>query len=301
MTDTSSTSGSPNAAPPPGGLAPQGGGGGGSQQTMMVAAAVVVALIGVIMAVALVAYRASPNAGTQVAEPSAAQGREPAGGAAAGGAASEGGAEPDDAPGADEVVTPDPAQVVEPRNLSNTGGIIAGDPNAPVTADVFFDFLCPACLMFEQYFAPVFAPFVEDGTLKVQYHPVSILDRKTGESRYSSRSANAAYCLADAQPEVAEPFIQALLNEQPELPQAGLTNEELAQVAAEVGATEEMSTCLESEGFVPFAELQLRESGIRGTPTLFLNGVQAGDDTNPDSPQVAPDAVKAYIEKLAGE
>lgn len=272
MADSTPTSDSSQVPPRPAGLAPQGGGGTIRWSTMAGAGAVLLALVALIMAMGLLAYRShSP-------EPVPAQGQPAAGG----------GEMPE------ELV-----EVVVPRNVSDNGGIVVGQPSAPVTADIYFDFHCPACGKFEQYFQPVFAPFVADGTLKVQYHPVSILDRASGGARYSTRAANTAYCLAEAEPDKAEQFIQTLLNSQERLPQKGFSDEELVAFAASAGAKADLSSCMADESFAPFAQVQLRESGISGTPTLFLNGSQVGNQEDSDSVPMSPAAVEAEIMELA--
>jgi protein-disulfide isomerase len=73
---------------------------------------------------------------------------------------------------------------------------------------LYEDFLCPACRNFEQQFGPTVAKLIDSGAVAADYYMVSILDRQ-GDG-YSTRAANAAYCVAGDSIEAFRRFHAAL-------------------------------------------------------------------------------------------
>lgn len=198
---------------------------------------------------------------------------------------------------------PEPPQTAAggaPYNVTTDGGITVGDESAPVTADVYLDFMCPMCSRFETQFDPVFAPFVEDGTLKIQYHPVAILDSASRGTKFSSRSANAMYCVANSDPQKAEPFLKGLFAQQPAEFTTGLKNDQMQQIATDVGVSADIGGCLKGKTFFDYVAQQTADSGISGTPTLKLNGEEVEASTDPSKNQRTPELVTAKIRELAG-
>lgn len=108
--------------------------------------------------------------------------------------------------------------------------------NPKATLDLYEDFQCPACQQFEKQFGAQIVQAINDGTLSVRYHMVNFLDKS---GKYSSRAAGAAKAVA------AENNVDLYLNfhtklydqQPPETDANGLSNEQLAQIAASVGAS----------------------------------------------------------------
>lgn len=197
---------------------------------------------------------------------------------------------------------PEPTETAEggaPFNVSDNGGFIVGQESAPVTADIYLDFMCPMCARFEEQFNPVFAPFVEDGTLKLQYHPVSILDQTSRGTKFSTRSANATYCIANSEPEKTEPFLKGMFAQQPAEFTTGLNNEQILQIATDSGVTADIGDCMKGKTFFDYVEKQTLDSGISGTPTLKLNGEEVVASQDPAEHQRTPELVTAKIRELA--
>ena len=64
--------------------------------------------------------------------------------------------------------------------------------------DTYVDFMCPVCNQFEQAYGEAIQGLVDDGTITLNIHPISILDRASQGTEYSTRAANAMYCVAAA-------------------------------------------------------------------------------------------------------
>jgi protein-disulfide isomerase len=151
-----------------------------------------------------------------------------------------------------------------------------GDDDAPVTVTVYEDLMCPYCGIFEQVSSERMKEYAASGDVQVRYHVVSFLDRAS-QDRYSTRSANAiAVVLDTAGAEVAVDFHDALFANQPEEGGAGLSDEQMIELAVEAGADEEaIRGPIEDLKFEPWVEDATEEwskRGHTGTPTVTVNG-----------------------------
>ncbi len=72
--------------------------------------------------------------------------------------------------------------------------VTAGQPAAPVTVDVYEDFLCPFCERFETRNRDALTAALNEGRVKVNFHALNILDARTTPPGYSTLAANAALC-----------------------------------------------------------------------------------------------------------
>jgi len=156
-------------------------------------------------------------------------------------------------------------------------GIAVG--TGPVTVEVYLDYLCPACRAFEENAGATLDRLVADGRITLVYHPVAILDRYS-TNRYSSRAAAGAGCAADAGklPE----YTLALYADQPAEGGPGHTDERLVDIAAGAGIDREaFGQCLRDGRYadwVVHVTDAMAARGVRGTPTVFVDGRQL---TNP--------------------
>ncbi|MGZ6267148.1 MAG: thioredoxin domain-containing protein [Candidatus Limnocylindrales bacterium] len=84
-----------------------------------------------------------------------------------------------------------------PPGIAGSGRTV-GDPNAPVTLDVWIDYQCSACAAFDQGVLPqVLGKYVAPGKVRVVYHDFLVIDSQTA-GHESLDAANAARCAADA-------------------------------------------------------------------------------------------------------
>lgn len=168
-----------------------------------------------------------------------------------------------------------------------TGAIAVGD--AEDTLDTYIDFMCPICNQFEQLFGPEIEAMVEDGTITHNIHPIAILDRFSQGTNYSTRAANAMYCVAEADGTAAVPFMQEMFANQPAEGSTGLTDEQILAIAEEVGVTG-IDECVTGGTYNQFVAdmtqktpVQPGASGI-ATPTVAVNGEAISNAELPADP-----------------
>ncbi len=122
-----------------------------------------------------------------------------------------------------EPATPVPAEpVAAPGNtLPTNGGVLIGaggvptmtaNPDVP-TVTIYSDFVCHWCKVFEQTHGASLIEQAAAGEVNVEFVMVAILH--TGPTGYSTRSAAAAYLVAEQAPEAFWSFVQTLMDNQP--------------------------------------------------------------------------------------
>ena len=151
-----------------------------------------------------------------------------------------------------------------------TGAISFGDGDTEL--DVYLDFMCPYCNAFEQQYGDVIDDAIEDGTITYNVHPVTILDRLSQGTDFSSRSANAMYCVADAKPESSLQFMRVMFENQPAENSPGLSDEQIIAIADGVGAGD-ITECVTDRTFGTFVTSKGKlPDGATGTPTVVVDG-----------------------------
>jgi len=178
-----------------------------------------------------------------------------------------------------------------------------GDPvasTAPATGDpvaivMYVDYQCPYCAQFETTNATQLAQWVTAGMATVEIHPIANLDSQSLGTRYSSRSANAAACVANFEPEQFWAVNTAFYANQPEEQTSGLDTAAITTLVSDAGASsQEVANCIGSETFkswVTDATLRTRSAipnsdltSVEGTPTVLVNGQQyTGELTDADA------------------
>lgn len=166
-----------------------------------------------------------------------------------------------------------------PANLYQ-GGILVGNTSAPVTVELYEDFLCPACKSFEDANATALDGWVADGTVKVIYRPVAILDRLSPDE-YPTRALNAAAVVVDTDPAAFHDFHKALYADQPAENGPGLTDEKLIELAVAAGADraaiEPAIKDVRFRSWTVSVTDEFSQKGFTGTPTVLVNGTQLKD------------------------
>lgn len=162
---------------------------------------------------------------------------------------------------------------------SNTDGAVA------VTE--YVDWACPVCKQFEAAYADQILEKVKSGDATLAIQPVSILDRSYQSSRYASRAANAAMCVANYAPDKFLDVQTQFFENQPAEGTSGLTNAEIAKLVKAGGATgSNVSECLSTEQFKGWvtkstklvtADEALQGTQGFGTPTVVVNGKRLDD------------------------
>lgn len=176
----------------------------------------------------------------------------------------------------------DPAGLVtvESAEGQQVEGVALGPDDSDVTVTIFEDFLCPVCNQLEQT-SGSFIDALPDQGVRVVYSPVSILDRLSQGTEYSTRSGSAAMCVADSDgPETFAAFKKLLFANQPAENTEGLTNEQLGDLAAQAGASQEAQDCVGEgayEGWMGRSTRAWQDAGGSGTPTVWVNGEPVQD------------------------
>jgi protein-disulfide isomerase len=171
-----------------------------------------------------------------------------------------------------------------PPHLTD-GAIVVGNAAAPVTIDLYEDLQCPICKQFEAQSGRALAGMVSAGTVQLHYHPMAFLDSSANQ-HYSTRALNAAAAVLDARgPEAFQKFHDVLYANQPPESGPGLTDKQLIDYAAQVGAT---GTTVQNQirdltygDWAKQVTDQASKDGVTGTPTVFVDGhqLQAADLT----------------------
>lgn len=177
-------------------------------------------------------------------------------------------------------------QAAPPAGAVDSYALPRGETSAPVTVEVYEDFICPFCGDYESDSAQMLKEYAEAGDVQVQYRVISFLD-EASSSEYSTRAANALAVVLDrAGRDVALEFHDLLFANQPDEGSAGLSDEELVELAVEAGATEDAVRpgieSLEFEQWVINATGAASDAGYNQTPTVLVDGEQVEGDSIAD-------------------
>nr|WP_128645242.1 thioredoxin domain-containing protein [Rhodococcus sp. BS-15] len=123
-----------------------------------------------------------------------------------------------------------------PSSLTDDGAIRFGNPDATTVISVVEDFQCPACKNFESISGSTLQQLAAAGNVAVDYRPISILDRFSNGTMYSTRAASAAVCVAENDRDNWMNWHTAMFEQQPSEGGTGLTDDELVAIAAAAGA-----------------------------------------------------------------
>lgn len=174
--------------------------------------------------------------------------------------------------------------------LQPDGTQILGTADAPKTLDMFEDPLCPACGRVEQVYGAKLAEAVDNGKISIRYHLLNFLNRSSSSGDYSTRAGAAFRCVAHTNDGVAYSKLHSLLftTKQPEEGGTDHSNDQLAALAKEAGATDEAVTCVKSGAQVKAAADAaktatgtLEAKGQVSTPSIFAGGTKI-DPSDPD-------------------
>lgn len=183
-----------------------------------------------------------------------------------------------------------------PQNLTGSYNVVIGDSSAPDTVKVYEDFQCPICAYFEKTAGDQLRAGIADGRVKVDFRMVAFLDRAS-TTNYSSRALNAAMAvLSMAGPDAFLQFHTIAFRNQPAEGSAGVPDSTLIDWAVQAGADKDKVTPLINDNvyhqWVVNATDQMSKDGVTGTPTIFINGENQGNN-----PQAATQAVLDLLKK----
>jgi protein-disulfide isomerase len=167
-----------------------------------------------------------------------------------------------------------------------------GKPKADI---VFYeDFLCPACGNFERTFGPTVSKLIDTGAIAADYYMLGFLSRPQNQD-YSSRAANAAYCVADESIDAFRRFHTALFTKEIQPSETGTTfpdNAKLTELAREAGVVGRVPDCIKAGKYLPMVDGLASAAGIHATPTVRINGQ--------DYQWSTPEALVAKVKEIVG-
>ena len=199
--------------------------------------------------------------------------------------------------------------------VTNTAPLPNGaDPIPNPTSDaadaldiqVYVDYLCPFCGLFEETNQEYINSLVDSGAATLEVFPVAILDRLSLGTKYSTRAANAAACVADTAPDSFMDFSASLFANQPAESSSGLDDSVLIELASAAGAdSDAVAECINGKTFSSFITAMTTSavnnpdlagaSGGFGTPTIMVNGQRY------NGPVDDAEAFRAFLVQVAGE
>lgn len=203
-----------------------------------------------------------------------------------------------------------PASTAGPLNMASDGILLTGNgtsisavktpalaagqkPVATKQADhaktvnivMYIDYLCPYCGQFESTNTAQIQSWLKAGNVSLEIHPISLLDPSSQGTKYSTRAANAAACVANYQPADFFAVNSAFYASQPTENTTGLTNAQLVSLVKKAGVTNtNVPGCITGQTFAPWVTAASTRalSGplpgadvkkVAGTPTVLANGV----------------------------
>ena len=185
-----------------------------------------------------------------------------------------------------------PGEAPKASNVnSETGAIAVGKGSNEL--DTYIDFMCPICNTFETSYGPTIEGLVDDGSITQNIHPISILDRVSQGTEYSTRAASAMYCVAVADAEASVPFMQAMYANQPAEGSTGLTDDQILGIASGVGVTG-IDSCVNDGLYMDYVTAMTKKTPVKegaagiGTPTVVLNGEILTLTGDPEADLVTP-------------
>jgi len=152
---------------------------------------------------------------------------------------------------------------------------------------MYVDYLCPICGDFEATNGEYITSLLENGQTTVEIHPISILDRSSQGTKYSTRAANAAACVANYSPNQFYDFHNLMFANQPAENTAGLGDDEIIALTVDAGVDNagDIKSCIQNKEFgawvanastralngpIPGSDVEK----VIGTPTVIVNGLK---------------------------
>jgi protein-disulfide isomerase len=159
-----------------------------------------------------------------------------------------------------------------PAGASSASGVPVGRDDAPVTVDIYEDLGCSACRAFTLQVEPALDTLISNGSTRVVYHPIAVLDADS-TTRYSSRAAAAAGCAAETGS--FRRYLMLLAVNQPSGHGPGLSDEQLIELGRQVGAGDRFADCVGAGTYRPWVSAltdTAHRAGMSALPTVLVDG-----------------------------
>ncbi len=190
----------------------------------------------------------------------------------------------------------------------------SNEPSSVLDIRIYADYLCPICGSFEKANADQIKKLVSDGAATVEIHPVAILDRASMGTKYSTRAANSAACVANYSPDNFFDYSALLFVHQPKENSSGLDDDTLIGLAKEAGVSKftNISSCIKDQTFKnwvagatdrfnsnPFPNVATQPPQ-HGTPTIYVNGQLYEYTFDQTTGAFDPKEFTAFLTKVLG-
>jgi protein-disulfide isomerase len=186
--------------------------------------------------------------------------------------------------------------VVTPHDRPMVDGRAMGDPNAPVTIEVYADFQCPACKSFTEQIEPqIVDAYVAPGEVYYIFRHFPFLDDQAPRNE-SNQAASASMCAGDEN-RFWDYHDMLFANWNGEN-QGAFSDKRLIAFAEAIELDmPAFNTCFDAnvhEEEINSDELLGRNSGVTGTPSVMVNGRIISPGFVPSFQQIT-DAVEAEL------
>jgi protein-disulfide isomerase len=167
-----------------------------------------------------------------------------------------------------------------------------GDASAPVKVVIYEDFQCPYCRELESSTKDFLRENAAKGKVYVEYQPINLLSQLP----YSEKALNAwAAVLKHASPQAALKLHDLFYEHQPyEQDSAKVSDSQIAGWVKEAGgdnAAVRAAMATKNQAFFAAAQQVMDDTGLRGTPTIFVDGKELPAASVPDLVSQIEDAV----------
>ncbi len=152
---------------------------------------------------------------------------------------------------------------------TDNGSAIALNPGSTKVIDIWEDPQCPVCKNFEDANGEYIESLIRDKKATVRFHVLSFLGDE------SVRAANASFCAADEGQYLD--FHHAIYAVQSPLENSGFwSNEKLVSIGSKIGiSSAKFADCVTKGSKIELVKANydsMSKFGVKGTPTVFING-----------------------------
>lgn len=176
--------------------------------------------------------------------------------------------------------TPEASPAASPATAAELTGYLVGNPDAPVTLQIYADYQCPHCRNFASNIEPqLIEDYVATGDVRIEFLDFTVvgvpgIDALPDDSLESVQAAEAAMCAAEL--DAYLDYRVALFEGEIQPNSGAFSNDNLIEMAGELDLdTDRFSDCLENgkyEDAVISFVYQGIDRGVQGTPYFSING-----------------------------
>ncbi len=165
---------------------------------------------------------------------------------------------------------PAPTELASAKTLGSSG--------APVTLDVYADFQCPNCKAYAEDVEPrIVNVYVRPGTARIVFHDIAFLGKGSADKDESLQAAVAARCAEDQGR--FWPYQEYLFANQGAVENSGTYNRAFFDSIADRLSLDRTAfdKCLSDSARASAVKSDTSKAfaaGVKGTPTVFVNGKQ---------------------------